>query len=107
VNRSFISKSLIDFELQTRSTFEANKDLAKRLKDEGVEEVIGVGIQSDYCVRATLSSALEEGFQVKLLKGAHSTYDDDGKKAEDIEREIEKELEGKGAKVVEWEDWKP
>jgi nicotinamidase-related amidase len=68
---------------------------------------VGTGIQSDFCVRATLSDALEEGFDVTLLRGAHSTYDEGGKTAEEIERAVEQELEGKGAKIVGWEEWRP
>ncbi len=56
---------------------------------------------------ATLSSALEEGFSVTLLSGAHSTYAEGGKTAEEIERAVEEELRGKGAKVMAWEEWKP
>jgi len=89
------------------STFESNPTLAQRLKDAGVTDVVGCGIQSEWCVRATLASALVEGFNVTLLKGAHSTYDEGGQTAEEIERTIEDELKIKGAKIVDWEDWKP
>jgi len=88
------------------STFKSNPDLSQRLRDAAVTNVIGCGFQSEHCVRATLTSALEEGFDVTLLKGAHSTYDDGGKTAEEIERDIEVELKDKGAKIVNWEDWK-
>jgi nicotinamidase-related amidase len=89
----------------TASAFESNPELAGELRGQGVKELVVFGIQSDYCVGATSRGALDEGFGVTVLRGAHSTYDEGGKTAEEIEREIEKELEGKGAKVVDWEEW--
>jgi nicotinamidase-related amidase len=88
-----------------RSAFQSNPTLTRRLKDAGITNVVGCGIQSDCCVRATLTSALSEGFGATLLKGAHSTYDDGEKAAEEIEWAIEDELEAKGAKIVDWESW--
>jgi nicotinamidase-related amidase len=38
-------------------------------------EVIVIGLQSDFCVRATCSAALGRGNEVLLIKGAHATYD--------------------------------
>ena len=55
----------------------------------------------------TCKGALEAGFKVTLLRGAHSTYDADGKKAVDIENEVEQELIANGVDVVAWEEWQP
>jgi nicotinamidase-related amidase len=81
--------------------------LAEQLKAEGVEKIIVYGMQSDFCVRASSKGALAAGFKVVVLKGAHSTYDEGGKTAEEIERSIEEELKDQGVEVVEWEDWNP
>jgi hypothetical protein len=48
-----------------------------------------------------------QGFKVVLLKGAHSTYDFEGKTAGEVEREVEERLEGERAEVVGWEGWRP
>ena len=85
-------------------TFASNPDLAASLKGSGVREIIAFGIQSECCVESTCSGALEAGFEVTLLAGAHSTYDDGDKRAQDIEREVEQRLRTKGAKVVKWEE---
>lgn len=53
---------------------------------------------------STSRGALEAGFKVTLLKGAHSTYDTTGKSALDIEKEVEEELSSKGAEILPWED---
>jgi hypothetical protein len=49
--------------------------------------------------------ALDEGFKVVLLRGAHSTYDLEGKKAGVVEEEVQSEVEKKGGMVVGWEEW--
>jgi nicotinamidase-related amidase len=89
------------------NTFESNPDLADQLKDEGVQDVVACGIQSECCVQSTCVGALEAGFNVTLLGGAHSTYDGKGKTAEEIERDVEKHLLEKGIKVIAWTNWKP
>lgn len=67
-------------------------------------EIVTFGIQSECCVAATSRGALEAGFQVTVLKGAHSTYDADSKSALEIERDVEQQLKDKGADIVPWED---
>jgi nicotinamidase-related amidase len=68
---------------------------------------VAFGIQSECCVLSTCRGALASGFNVVLLKGAHSTYEIDGKSAEAIEGEVECQLERAGAELVPWELWKP
>ncbi|KAF3768789.1 Isochorismatase hydrolase [Cryphonectria parasitica EP155] len=88
----------------TRDTFESNPDLADRLKASDITEIITFGLQSEYCVVSTSKGALDRGFKVTILQGAHSTYDEAPKSATDIERDIEDELRQKGAEVIPWED---
>ncbi|KAK4442607.1 Isochorismatase-like protein [Podospora aff. communis PSN243] len=88
----------------TRNTFETNPELADMLKSQGVSEIVAFGIQSECCVESTCRGAREEGFDVTLLSGAHSTYDVEGKSAEDIEVEVESRLREVGVKIEAWED---
>lgn len=74
-------------------------------------EVIVVGMQSDYCVRATCSAALDRGNEVILIRGAHATFDrneiwNDGSitQAHVIEAEIEAELEEAGVNILDMKD---
>ncbi|EIW83641.1 Isochorismatase hydrolase [Coniophora puteana RWD-64-598 SS2] len=84
-------------------------------------EIIVVGVQTDFCVRATCAAALARGNEVFLIRGAHGTYDrreyacveNSGKigrlgarvtPAEMVVREVEEELEDKGAVVLEMWD---
>jgi nicotinamidase-related amidase len=38
-------------------------------------EIVVVGLQSDFCVRATCSAALHRGNTVLLIRGSHTTFD--------------------------------
>ncbi|EAT82891.1 hypothetical protein HBH56_002720 [Parastagonospora nodorum] len=89
-----------------RDAFSSNPRLAAQLRNSGIDTIVAFGIQSECCVLSTCSGALAAGFNVVLLKGAHSTYDDvDGKLAGAIEEEVESELARAGAEVVPWESW--
>ncbi|EPQ53905.1 Isochorismatase hydrolase [Gloeophyllum trabeum ATCC 11539] len=74
-------------------------------------EIVVVGMQSDFCVRATCSAALGRGNEVLLIRGAHGTYDrlevfagGGITPASKIEAEIEAELEEAGVVVLQMED---
>jgi nicotinamidase-related amidase len=84
--------------------FESNPELVKQLKDQCITHLVAVGIQSECCVKATSKGALANGFQVSLLKGAHSTYNTGDATALEIEKEVEDLLEGLGAKIVPYGD---
>jgi nicotinamidase/pyrazinamidase len=89
-----ISKGLGDSDCY--SAFDET-DLAQQLQSANVDEVLVGGLATDYCVKATVLAALEEGFSVKALKNAMRPVDlnpGDGEKA------IE-EMRMAGAEVVE------
>ncbi|RAL10667.1 Isochorismatase hydrolase [Aspergillus homomorphus CBS 101889] len=89
---------------KTGNTFESNPTLSSRLRNAEINEIVALGIQSEMCVDATCKGALAAGFRVTLLSGAHSTYDSDGKSATEIEREVERRLSTRGARVLRWEE---
>jgi len=71
------------------------------------DEIIVAGMQSDFCVRATCSTALARGNEVLLILGAHATYDrleafSAGliTPAATVEKEIEAELEEAGVVLL-------
>ncbi|KAJ7494819.1 Isochorismatase-like protein, partial [Mycena galericulata] len=71
-------------------------------------EIVIVGLQSDFSVRATCSAALGRGNSVLLIRGAHATYDrlevlygGGTTPASQISREIEGELEEAGVHLLE------
>ena len=53
----------------------AGTELQARLDGEGVEELIVVGMKSQYCVDTTCRAASELGFNVVLVADAHTCMD--------------------------------
>ncbi|KAK1751384.1 Isochorismatase-like protein [Echria macrotheca] len=84
--------------------FTSNPDLGAKLKASGIEHVIAIGIMSEYCVEESCKGALNAGFGVTLLSGAHSTYNREAQSATEIEREVEARLREKAVTVVGWEE---
>ncbi|RAH69761.1 Isochorismatase hydrolase [Aspergillus aculeatinus CBS 121060] len=89
---------------KTGNTFESNPTLSTRLRNADINEIVALGLQSEKCVEATCKGALAAGFRVTLLAGAHSTYDSEGKTATELEREVERRLSTRGARVLRWEE---
>ena len=87
-----ISKGLGDTDCY--SAFDET-DLAKRLHEANVQEVLVGGLATDYCVKNTVISALSEGFQVKAVSDAMKPVDvnpGDGEKAISEMREAGAEI---------------
>lgn len=80
--------------------FAAHPDLARTLRDRGVDRVVLAGMQSEHCIQATGRGALRQGFEVLLASGAHATYDDGRSSAAQIAETVEGELAAEGVKVV-------
>ncbi|KEQ68278.1 hypothetical protein M436DRAFT_77018 [Aureobasidium namibiae CBS 147.97] len=90
--------------------FESNSDLATSLHSQGVKHLAFVGLQTDFCVRASILGAIAYGFEavnITLLRGAHSTYDNasTGKSYLQIKEDVEKELMDLGVGLRECEDF--
>jgi nicotinamidase-related amidase len=58
--------------------------LQAQLLDFGIDRLIICGLQTDYCVNATVRQALKLGYDVVLAADAHSTVDNGNVAAEDI-----------------------
>ncbi|KAF7424740.1 hypothetical protein PC9H_010051 [Pleurotus ostreatus] len=76
-------------------------------------ELVVVGLQSDFCVRATCWAALGRGNEVLLIKEAHGTYNrieawygGSVTPAHRIEAEVETELEDAGVVLLDMKDLK-
>jgi nicotinamidase/pyrazinamidase len=67
--------------------------LKQLLQDVGAKELIVYGLATDYCVRATVLHALEEGFGVTLLAGLSRGITPEGTK------EALEEIQTAGAKI--------
>lgn len=71
-------------------------DLARLLREQGVEEVWVGGLATDYCVKNTVLDAVREGFKVKVVADAMRAVEVE---AGDGERAVE-EMRQSGAEIV-------
>jgi nicotinamidase-related amidase len=67
-------------------------NLQKLLPVQDFERLVICGLQTDYCVNATVRQALALGYDVVLAADAHSTVDNGNLTAEDIIAEHNKDL---------------
>ena len=67
-------------------------NLQKLLPIDDFERLVICGLQTDYCVNATVRQALKLGYDVVLAADAHSTVDNGNLSAEDIIAEHNKDL---------------
>lgn len=66
-------------------------NLQKLLPEQDFERLVICGLQTDYCVNATVRQALKLGYDVVLAADAHSTVDNGNLTAEDIIAEHNKD----------------
>ncbi|MBO4572284.1 MAG: isochorismatase family protein [Clostridia bacterium] len=52
-----------------------NADFVGYLKRSGEKELMIVGLQTDFCIDATIKSAFEKGYKVFVPSGANTTFD--------------------------------
>lgn len=67
-------------------------NLQKLVPEQDFERLVICGLQTDYCVNATVRQALTLGYDVVLAADAHSTVDNGNLAAEDIIAEHNKDL---------------
>ena len=54
-----------------------NKELKKYLKQQEDKRLMIIGLQTNYCIDATVKSAFERGFDIIIPEGTNSTFDND------------------------------
>ena len=59
-----------------------NKDLKKYLKKQEDKRLMIIGLQTNYCIDATVKSAFERGYTVIIPEGTNSTFDNNYMTAE-------------------------
>ncbi|MFD0772002.1 cysteine hydrolase family protein [Bacillus sp. CGMCC 1.60114] len=59
-------------------------NLREVLQEKEIEHLFICGLQTEYCVDTTVRRAFSEGYKVTLIHGAHSTFDSEQLRAEDI-----------------------
>ena len=54
-----------------------NKEFASYLESTKEKELMIIGLQTNFCIDATIKSAFEKGYHVYVPEGANSTFDND------------------------------
>ena len=54
-----------------------NREFAAYLEKEEGDTLLIVGLQTNFCIDATIKSAFERGYKVYVPEGANSTFDND------------------------------
>lgn len=54
-----------------------NKEFADYLEESNEDTLMIVGLQTNFCIDATIKSAFERGYKVIVPKGTNSTFDND------------------------------
>lgn len=63
--------------LKTINSCFGNNELAQYLQAQEDKRLIIVGLQTNFCIDASVKSAFEKGFQVIIPAGTNSTFDND------------------------------
>ena len=67
--------------IKTINSCFGNRDFSEYLESVGETELMIVGLQTEYCIDATIKSAFEKGYRVIVPAGCNSTFDNDFLKA--------------------------
>ena len=63
--------------IKTINSCFGNSDFVDYLKQSGEKDLMIVGLQTNFCIDATVKSAFERGYKVIVPKGTNSTFDND------------------------------
>lgn len=72
-------------------------NLHKLLEEKGIRQLIVLGMTTHGCVKATCNDALKIGYDVTLVKDAHSSY---SKNAEELIDKWNKKFSKNGVKLI-------
>ncbi|WP_044916188.1 cysteine hydrolase family protein [Butyrivibrio sp. WCE2006] len=63
--------------IKTINSCFGNNDLANYLRESKEKDLMIVGLQTNFCIDASVKSAFERGYKVIVPKGTNSTFDND------------------------------
>ncbi len=75
-------------------------DLADVLTRLAADHVVVCGMQTEFCIDATIREAERRGYRVTLVEDAHATYPVDGATEEQIRTQIHRVARGSVAEIV-------
>ena len=63
--------------IKTINSCFGNKEFTKYMEQQEDKRLMIIGLQTNYCIDATVKSAFERGYQVIIPEGTNSTFDND------------------------------
>ena len=63
--------------VKTASSSFTNRDFAAYMEKQEDKSLMIIGLQTNYCIDATVRSAVERGFRVIIPEGTNSTFDNE------------------------------
>ena len=81
-----------------------NRDFKAYMKQQADKRLMIVGLQTNYCIDATIKSAFERGYEVIVPEGTNSTFDNDYMTAETAVRYYNEDVWEELADVVPFEE---
>jgi nicotinamidase-related amidase len=75
-------------------------ELSDVLARLGADHVVGCGMQTEFCVDATIREAERRGYRVTLVEDGHATFPEDGATEEQIRAQVNRVARGAVAEVV-------
>ena len=63
--------------IKTINSCFGNKDFTEYMETQEDKRLMVIGLQTNYCIDATVKSAFERGYQVIIPEGTNSTFDND------------------------------
>lgn len=67
-------------------------DLESWCSEQGITQLIVAGMQTEFCIDATIQSAFERGYQVLVPQGCCATYDNEYLSAQQMEELFEQKI---------------
>lgn len=80
-------------------------DLDKTLKQNGINRLVFVGMQTEFCLDTTCRCAYSRGYRSTLISDAHSTFDSDILTADLIIKHHHQTLGGRFVKLICTQDY--
>lgn len=65
------------FDKTVNSAFHSSTGLTDYLAEKGEREIMVVGLQTNFCIDATVKSGFEQGYEMYVPEYANSTFDND------------------------------
>ncbi len=65
------------FDKRVNSAFDGSTGLVEYLMEKGEKTVMAVGLQTNFCMDATIKSGFEHGYEMIVPENANSTFDNE------------------------------